>query len=352
MSSLVSERFGLLTKRITKDERFDLRRGVDTALMFIESHTDVDAWSAIPCTAWCTWTFLNESRLGPRYAANLAYRRRQSIKMVGHAEECMAAAIASGGAGHFEWPRRCRGWQRRIVQQMIHRLKMLLADFDGCSFGVLAGPDLLALKPWTVATTRPRLAASFAARRCSGDHPHGGLSGTWATKSGHYTESMCLLALEAMTCNEECADAIATAQFEVHHRAGGDDVDGAHQERGFFSPKSERRFPPHSAGPPRFSHLQRLPMTPCFLPPLTRQQFLWIIAEKKRLGMSKLSCRFGQHRPVPNTITSLHRFTYEGLLERLCSVIGSLPPSDRGCDLFWSACKVCGSRRVRQVPRS
>ena len=191
--------FGIEAKRITRDERFDLRRGVNEALSFIGAREDVDAWAALPCTAWCTWSYVNTTRLGPQYVARLAWRRRQSVKMVGHVEECIAAAVASGGAGHFEWPRRCRGWQRLRVRRMLARLQMLLADFDGCSFGVMAAPGLLALKPWRLATTRPELAEAFAARRCSRDHLHGTLSGAWATRWRHYTEEMCRLALGAMT---------------------------------------------------------------------------------------------------------------------------------------------------------
>ena len=73
---------------------------------------------------------------------------------------------------------------------MISKLLLVTADFDGCSFGVLAGPSLLALKPWRVVTSSIDLARGLRQRRCSGDHPHGQLSREWATRLGHYTDLM------------------------------------------------------------------------------------------------------------------------------------------------------------------
>ena len=158
LSRLGSEQFGLETLRITEEVRFDSARGLKTALDFIGDRAQVDAWAALPCTAWCTWSYINEAKLGKAYVSRLAYRRRRSIHMVGHAEQCIAAAISGSGAGHFEWTRRARGWQRPRVQLLLSRQKMLLADFDGCSFGVQAAPGILALKPWRLATTRGAVA--------------------------------------------------------------------------------------------------------------------------------------------------------------------------------------------------
>ena len=124
--------------------------------------------------------------------------------MVGRAELCFADALSAGGGAHFEWPRRCRGWQRRRVRAMVASLKLLLADFDGCAVGVMSGPGLPALKPWRVATSRPRVAAALSTLRCPGDHDHGHLSGAWATKSGHYTPHFCQIVLEAVA--EDLAD--------------------------------------------------------------------------------------------------------------------------------------------------
>ena len=120
------------------------------------------------------------------------------MRMAKHAEIYLTTAIAGGGSGHFEWPRRCRGWQKRRIQDMIARLRLVLADFDGCSFGVMAGLSLLALKPWRVVTSSLRLAGALRQHRCSGDHLHGQLSGKWATDSGHYPDEMCCFVLDAL----------------------------------------------------------------------------------------------------------------------------------------------------------
>ncbi len=73
--------------------------------------------------------------------------------MLGNAESCIRAAVAGGGAGHFECPRGCSGWRQARTKSMLRNLKLLLADFDGCQLGTLDGTGLPALKPWRLATT-------------------------------------------------------------------------------------------------------------------------------------------------------------------------------------------------------
>ena len=104
--------YGLRSLRITEEVGFDARRGERLASDFLLEHPASDAWSALPCTAWCTWHYINEKKLGEKFCSRLAWRRRMSIKMVGGVERCFKVAQGNGGAGHFEWPRHCRGWQR------------------------------------------------------------------------------------------------------------------------------------------------------------------------------------------------------------------------------------------------
>ncbi len=198
LSALAPEYGYVNVRRITIDDRFDLPRGVNTARSFIHRHPATDAWSALPCTSWCTWSFVNAARLGSAFCARLRRERRRSLRMVGHVETCFLDAAARGGTCHFEWPRRCRGWQRRRVRKMVRRLGMELADFDGCQVGVAGARGLPALKPWRVATTCPELAATLRPLRCPGDHFHGHLEGKVATLSGYYTTTLCRLALGAL----------------------------------------------------------------------------------------------------------------------------------------------------------
>ncbi len=79
--------------------------------------------------------------------AKLAYQRRRSKKLVQVSTPIMQDAIDKGGAAHFEWPRCCEGWKQHAVNRMIAKLGLIEADFDGCSFGVMASPTLLALQP-------------------------------------------------------------------------------------------------------------------------------------------------------------------------------------------------------------
>jgi hypothetical protein len=141
---LAASAYGLKAMRITTAQRFHTEDGLHRAMTFVRENAAaglaVDAWASLLCTPWTTWTYLNESRFGPRYRARLSYQRRLSIRMVGHAERVLAAAASSAGAGHFGLARHCRGWQRRRVRDMIARLSLVSAGCDGCSFGVEVSP--------------------------------------------------------------------------------------------------------------------------------------------------------------------------------------------------------------------
>ena len=71
------------------------------ARSFLRDRRGADAWAALPCAPWCTWQFVDEKRLGPQFCSRLAWRRRQSIKMVNGVDACFHDARAGGGGGHF-----------------------------------------------------------------------------------------------------------------------------------------------------------------------------------------------------------------------------------------------------------
>ncbi len=194
-------RFGYACMRITKGCKFHTRRGLDMALGLLDAHPGAEVCASLPCTPWTTWTHLNEVKLGAKYRAKVAWQRRQSLRMVSNATLCMKKAVQAGGGGHFEWPRRARGWRRRRVMTVIRELRMVLAHFDGCCFGVRAGPDTLARKPWTAATTSAALALVLRGFLCAGGHARGALSGRWATQSGHYPDRLCRLVLQTLSAS-------------------------------------------------------------------------------------------------------------------------------------------------------
>ncbi len=167
--------YGFATMRITKEERFDTARGVRLALDFVDTCDCCDVWGSLVCTAWCSWNSLNASRLGEAFAAQLAWRRRRSLRMVRSFEKVALKAITQGGRAHFEWPAFCAGWVQAAVVRMLSRLKLAKARFDGCAFGIRASETLLALKPWCVATSCPALGAALTKHRCSRLHRHGQL---------------------------------------------------------------------------------------------------------------------------------------------------------------------------------
>ena len=68
--------------RVTEAVGFHRPRGVERALAFLDEHPGADVWTALPCTPWTSWTHLNEAKLGDKFKAKLAYRRRVSLQMV------------------------------------------------------------------------------------------------------------------------------------------------------------------------------------------------------------------------------------------------------------------------------
>ncbi len=203
LGALGSE-YGFTTKRITKMERFDTTEGVGIAMDFVDKCKRCDVWGSLMCTAWCSWNHLNASRLGPAFAAELAWRRRESLRMVRSFERVALRAISRGGRAHFEWPAFCAGWAQVVVKRMVSRLKLAKARFDGCAFGVHASDSLLALKPWCVATSCPALASALSAHRCSRLHRHGQLHGIQALHSGHYPDAMCRCILASLRDAAAC----------------------------------------------------------------------------------------------------------------------------------------------------
>ena len=242
--SLLSELapdFNIKATRITVEHRFDLKEGLNYTRDVIAGLDGPDAWAALPCTPWCTWTYLNEALLGAEYVARLAWRRRQSLKMVKHTEICFALAFDAGGCLHFEWPRHCRGWQRPQLKALLRRFPFLLALFDGCRFNVRGQGGELALKPWRLATTRIRLFAALDGVLCRRDHVHDPLRGTAATRSGHYTRELCEVVIAALVfdsnSNEGSAGAVEVSEIaELSSRnCAGKELAEDHQPSGVDS---------------------------------------------------------------------------------------------------------------------
>mmetsp|Transcript_179202 Transcript_179202/g.568670 ORF Transcript_179202/g.568670 Transcript_179202/m.568670 type:complete len:1089 (-) Transcript_179202:910-4176(-) len=206
---------GIRSLRITREDRFDLPRGLQRVLALIASGDAADVWASLPCTVWSTWNYVNAAIHGPKFRARLAWRRRLSIRMVGHVEACFLAALARGGACHFEWPRHCSGWQRPRVRRLLRVVGLELAAFDGCQFGVMASPELLALKPWCVATSRPAVWQALQGRLCTRDHEHGRLRGQAAVHSGHYTDALCHCVLKALAADGAAAEGGPSAARRV-----------------------------------------------------------------------------------------------------------------------------------------
>jgi len=202
------ECYNFIGKRITAKEEFHTRRGLEITKELITNGVKPEIWGALPCTPWATWTYINEAKLGPAFRSRLAWQRRISLRMIAHFCECAVRAIAMGGGAHFKWPRFCRGWKTRVFRHFFASIHALLAVFDGCSFGVMATPLLLAKKPYQIATTRCSLYEAFNGRLCTGDRQHGILRGAAAAASSFYTDQFCRCALNALSMVPDSASAI------------------------------------------------------------------------------------------------------------------------------------------------
>lgn len=232
MSALACE-YQINAIRVTANDSFDTAAGAQRVVDQANAlEGSIDMWAALPCTPWCTWSYIDESILGPAFCARLAYLRRVSLRMVRHTAACFRVVVAKLGKVHFEWPRYCRGWQRRTVRQLVAEFGLFFTDYDRCQFGVMATRDPFARKPQRVGTAWRYMHAAFHGRFCAGGHQHGTLRGKACAQAAYYTHSLCRCALGAIAARRghPCYDngsAPVVLTYLLHDTASHSECDRA-----------------------------------------------------------------------------------------------------------------------------
>ena len=88
----------------------------------IKQYPGISVHGSLPCTVWCPRQFMNCSKLGPSYAADLEKRREESREMIRAFARIAKVAIHYGGTATFEWPKNCLGWAVKEMVELTNHL--------------------------------------------------------------------------------------------------------------------------------------------------------------------------------------------------------------------------------------
>lgn len=157
----LGDSFRFVSCRVIVIDNLYWKKVVRKALESIIACARVRVWALLTRISWCIWQHVNAKKLGPKYRAGLAYRRRRSLRLARVTASVVEAAVRRGGSAHFEWPRHCPGRRRRSIRAILSLVNMYLADFGICTFGVAASFGVLAFKPSRAATIAKSLAEAL-----------------------------------------------------------------------------------------------------------------------------------------------------------------------------------------------
>ena len=196
----VGQAYGLKVIRIS--ERVDFSDDLTLMQLVgqVKQNPGIDLHGSLPCTVWCGWQRMAVHRLGAKYAARLAIRRKKSLELVSRFRFLAEKVIEYGGRVSFEWPRYCAGWLQKELISMICDLNMVEVSFDGCAVGVKDKDGNPILKPWRIVTTCKDTAVAFSDRRCK--HPpgfkHSVAEGSKTAGTAFYPPEMCHILLNSL----------------------------------------------------------------------------------------------------------------------------------------------------------
>ena len=153
----------------------------------------MDCWGSVPCSPWSTWQNMCVYLYGEPYRMKLHRARLLSKKIIRNYIKVAETVLESGGRIAFEWPRHASGWALPEVQDFLKRWGLFLVDFDGCAMGMKDKHGNPVLKQWRIATSCPKLAQTFAAKRCKHekDFKHAVIEGGLTKLTESYPEPMC-----------------------------------------------------------------------------------------------------------------------------------------------------------------
>ena len=91
--------------------------------------------------------------------------------------------IRVGGTIAFQWPRNCSYWHWPRVKKFHDEFDLVIAEFDGCAFGLKSDNGKPIKEPWRIATNMPTLFVAVNARVCDGLHEHDPCAGSNTRKT-------------------------------------------------------------------------------------------------------------------------------------------------------------------------
>jgi hypothetical protein len=120
--------------------------------------------------------------------------------MLRHFIRSAEIVINKGGLIAFEWPRHCKGWILKELQNFISKHNLYEALCDGCAFNMKNEKGDPILKPWRVVTNLERLAKNLSVFRCkhSKDFKHAPVEGSTTAKTAFYPPTMCEVIVQSL----------------------------------------------------------------------------------------------------------------------------------------------------------
>ena len=91
-------------------------------------------WSAVPCTVWSTWQYINESLHNDEPRLHQLYAEREKSKKLIR-KFCALHEHFKAEARCFtvfEWPAYCQGWKQQVMKNLLHELPLDIL-FHGCA---------------------------------------------------------------------------------------------------------------------------------------------------------------------------------------------------------------------------
>ena len=180
--------------------------------------TYIFMWSAIPCTPGSPWQRIN--RLKPGVSANIEAQIVVTKKLVSNFTRLARLVLQRGGDVAFEWPAQCSMWELPEVASMISELSLNKVRLDGCAVGLHSSKGVPIKKPWTVATSSPKLFDRFEPLRCTNDHEHCPCAGGETKRTELYTDTM--VGHIHMAVDEEAKDRRARISMAVMEKVAED----------------------------------------------------------------------------------------------------------------------------------
>jgi hypothetical protein len=144
------------------------------------------AWFAFPCTAFCCWVRLNRAQ-----GCDLDARRREGLRHLRTTLAAVQLQVQLNLHATMENPLSSMAWKEPAMAKETSLPHWHAVRLDQCAMGLTGPGGGLHLKPTSIRTTCPLMAAAMS-KRCSGDHPHETVEGSATGLSAMYPPKLAL----------------------------------------------------------------------------------------------------------------------------------------------------------------